>query len=238
MGTEDGRLFAALVRNCPKQVVMVLNPADRFNRGSDGLIQKSKGPITTGTLRPWHELFNSEVVIKARASRENFTHFFIVQKSCGIVATSSCCASIRGGGIMATYTKFNSFLEAAFEKAHNLGSDTIKVLLTLTAPVAGNSVKADLTEIAAGNGYSAGGATVTITSSAQSSGTYKIVGSDVVFTASGGAIANFRYAVLYNDTAASDELIGFWDYGSTVTVNTGETFTVDLDATNGIFQAA
>lgn len=139
---------------------------------------------------------------------------------------------------MATFTKFNSFAEAVYEKAHNLGSDTLKVLLTLTAPVAGNAVKADLTEIAAGNGYSAGGTAASISSSAQSSGTYKLVLADVVFTASGGAIANFRYAVLYNDTAASDELIGFWDYGSTVTLASGETFTVDFDASAGVLTHA
>lgn len=139
---------------------------------------------------------------------------------------------------MATYTKFNAFVEAVAEKAHNLGSDTLKVLLTLTAPIATNSVKADLTEISAGNGYTAGGTVASISSSAQTSGTYKLVLADVVFTASGGAIANFRYAVLYNDTATSDELIGFWDYGSTVTVNSGETFTIDFDASTGVLTIA
>ncbi len=137
---------------------------------------------------------------------------------------------------MASFNKFNSFVEALAEKVHNLGSDTLKIMLTNSAPVATNTVKADLTEISAGNGYSAGGTAVTITSSAQSSGTYKLVGNDVVFTASGGSIGAFRYAVLYNDTATNDELIGWWDYGSSITLLTGETFTVDLDATNGILQ--
>lgn len=139
---------------------------------------------------------------------------------------------------MATFNKFNSFVEAIAEKAHNLGSDTLKVMLTLTAPAATNTVKADLTEISAGNGYTAGGTAASITSSSQTSGTYKLVLGDVVFTASGGSIANFRYAVLYNDTATNDELIGYWDYGSTVTVATGETFTVDFDATNGVLTIA
>lgn len=139
---------------------------------------------------------------------------------------------------MATFTKFNAFVEAVAEKVHNLGADTLKVMLTLSAPLATNSVKADLTEIAGGNGYTAGGTATTISSSSQSSGTYKLVCTDVVFTASGGSIANFRYAVLYNDTATNDELIGFWDYGSTVTVATGETFTVDFDATNGVLTLA
>lgn len=137
---------------------------------------------------------------------------------------------------MATFNKFRSFAEAVYEKVHNLGSDTLKILLTAVAPVNTNTVKADLTEIAAGNGYTAGGTAVTITSSAQSAGVYKLVGNDVVFTASGGAITAFRYAVLYNDTATNDELIGWWDYGASVTVNDGETFTVDFSAANGILQ--
>lgn len=135
---------------------------------------------------------------------------------------------------MATFNKFNSFVEAVAEKVHNLGSDTLKVLLTNTAPVAGNAVKADLTEIGAGNGYTAGGAAVVQSSSAQTGGTYKLVLADVVFTASGGSIGPFRYAVLWNDTAASDELIGWWDYGSAITLAAGETFTVDFDATTGV----
>ena len=122
----------------------------------------------------------------------------------------------------------------------NLGADTLKIMLTNTAPTATNSVKADITEISAGNGYAAGGTAVTITSSAQSGGTYKLVGNDVVFTASGGSIGPFRYAVLYDDTPTSpaDPLIGWWDYGSAVTLNNGETLTVDLDQTNGILTLA
>lgn len=141
---------------------------------------------------------------------------------------------------MATYNKFNAFVENVAEKVHNLGTDTLKVMLTLTAPVATNSVKADLTEISAGNGYTAGGTTTAQSSSAQSSGTYKLVIADVVFTASGGAIADFRYAVLYSDTPTSpaDPLIGFWDYGSTVSLADGETFTVDFDASAGVLQIA
>lgn len=135
---------------------------------------------------------------------------------------------------MATYNKFNSFVEAVAEKVHNLGSDTLKVMLTNTAPVATNTQKTDLTEISAGNGYTAGGTAASITSSSQTSGTYKLVLGDVVFTASGGTIGPFRYAVLYNDTATNDELIGWWDYGSAVTLNSGETFTVDFDAAGGV----
>lgn len=139
---------------------------------------------------------------------------------------------------MASYNKFNSFVEAVAEKAHNLGSDTLKVLLTNTVPVATNSVKADLTEIAAGNGYTAGGTAASISSSAQSSGTYKLVLADVTFTASGGAIATFRYVVLYNDTASNDELIGWWDYGAALSITDGNSFTVDFSASNGVLTIA
>lgn len=139
---------------------------------------------------------------------------------------------------MASFNKFNQFVEDVAEKVHNLGSDTLKILLTNTAPIASNAVKADLTEISAGNGYSAGGATVTITASSQTSGVYKLVGDDVTFTASGGSIATFRYAVLYNDTPSSpaDPLIGWWDYGTGVTITDGNSFLVDLSAANGILQ--
>lgn len=141
---------------------------------------------------------------------------------------------------MATFNKFYCFVENEAEKVHNLGSDTLKIMLTNSAPSQSNTVKADLTEISAGNGYTAGGTAVTISSSAQSSGTYKLVGSDVTFTASGGSIGPFRYAVLYNDTPTSpaDPLIGWWDYGSSISRASGETFTVDFDATNGILQNA
>jgi hypothetical protein len=131
------------------------------------------------------------------------------------------------------FNKFNAFVENRNEKVHNLGADTLKILLTNVAPVAGNSVKADLTEIAAGNGYAAGGAAVTITGSSQTAGTYSLVGNDVVITAAGGAIGPFRYAAMYNDTPTSpaDPLINWWDYGSSTTLNDGETVTVDFGAT-------
>jgi hypothetical protein len=137
---------------------------------------------------------------------------------------------------MASYNKFQQFVEELAKKAHNLDTDVLKVMLTNTAPVATNSVKADLTEISAGNGYTAGGTAVGSQDAEQVTGTLKLTGADVVFTASGGTIGPFRYAVLYNDTHASDGLIGWWDYGSSITLNDGETFTVDFDGTNGILQ--
>lgn len=143
---------------------------------------------------------------------------------------------------MAAFNKFNQFVADVFHKVHNLNTsaDTLKVLLTNTAPTSSNAVKADLTEISAGNGYSAGGTASTISASSQSSGTLKVVAGDVVFTASGGSIGPFRYAVWYNDTPTSpaDPLIGWHDYGSSITLADGETFTVDADGVNGLLQAA
>lgn len=141
---------------------------------------------------------------------------------------------------MATYNKFDQFAEDVNEKVHNMSSDTLKVLLTNTAPVRTNKVKADLTEISAGNGYSAGGATVAQSSSAQTSGTYKLVIADATFTASGGSIGPFRYAVFYNNTPTSpaDPLISWWDYGTSITITNGNSFTVDLDQVNGVYEMA
>jgi hypothetical protein len=141
---------------------------------------------------------------------------------------------------MAAFNKFNQFVEDLAKKVHNLNSDTLKILLTNTAPTSSNAVKADLTEISSGNGYTAGGTQAAFSSGAQTSGTYKLVLSDVTFTASGGSIGPFRYAVLYNDTPTSpaDPLIGYWDYGTSITVTSGNSFLVDLDATNGVLTLA
>lgn len=139
---------------------------------------------------------------------------------------------------MATYNKFNSFVEDVAEKVHNLGADTLKVALSNTAPVATNTIFSNITEISAGNGYTAGGTAASIASSAQTSGTYKLTLNDVTFTASGGSIGPFRYAVLYNSTAASGNLISWFDYGSSITLATGESLLVDFDATNGVLTIA
>jgi len=130
---------------------------------------------------------------------------------------------------MATLNKFNSFVEALSEKAHDLGSDQLVIALTNTIPVAANTVLADITEIAYTNLSSRN---VTTSSSAQTSGTYKLTLADLVLTAS-GAVATFQYVVLYNDTATNNELIGWADYGSTVTLSSGETFTIDFDGAAG-----
>lgn len=138
---------------------------------------------------------------------------------------------------MATFNKFNSFVEACAEKVHNLGADTLTVALcaAANAPVATNTQLSQLTQISYANCSSR---VITTTSSSQTSGTYKLVLSDLVLTASGGNIATFRYVVIYNDTATNDELIGWYDYGSDVTITSGNTFTIDFDATNGVLQIA
>lgn len=141
---------------------------------------------------------------------------------------------------MAAAAKFNVFVENLAEKVHNLGADALKIMLTNTAPVAANAVKTDITEIGAGNGYTAGGNALTISSSAQVGGVYKLVVADSTFTASGGSIGPFRYVVLWNDTPTSpaDPLVCSWDYGSSVTLASGESFVVDFDGTNGVLQLA
>lgn len=141
---------------------------------------------------------------------------------------------------MATYNKFQAFVEALAEKVHNLGSDTLKVYLSNATPdAATDAVKADLAEISAGNGYTAGGNTATQTSSSQTGGTYKLVLADpATWTATGGSIGPFRYAVLYNDTTASKNLIAWWDYGTSITLSAGDTFAVDFDPTTGVLTIA
>ena len=135
---------------------------------------------------------------------------------------------------MASFNKFHCFVENLAEKVHNLGSDTLRVYLTNATPSASaDLIKTNLAEIATGNGYT-GPSTVTITTSSQTSGTYSLVGNDLspMLTATGN-VAAFRYAVLYNDTPTSpvDPLIGWWDYGSTINLVNGDTFTVDFGAT-------
>mgnify|MGYP006935487310 FL=1 len=136
---------------------------------------------------------------------------------------------------MATYVKFQPFVEHLAEKVHNLGSDTLTVALTNTAPNATDATLSQITEISYTNCSSRA---LTTSASSQSSGTYKLVITDLVLTASGGTVGPFRYVVIYNDTAASDQLIAYFDYGSSITLAAGETFTLDFDATNGLLQIA
>lgn len=133
---------------------------------------------------------------------------------------------------MASYVKFQPFVENVAEKVFNLGSDTLKVALTNTAPTNTFGTLSQITEISYTNLSTRA---ITTTSSAQSSGTYKLVLTDLVLTAS-GAVGPFRYVVIYDDTASNDELICYYDYGSSVTLASGDTFTIDFDATNGVLQ--
>jgi hypothetical protein len=135
---------------------------------------------------------------------------------------------------LAAFNKFNAFVQDLGRKVHNLNSDVLKVVLSNTAVLATNAVLADITQIAAANGYSAGGTTMTGTSFTQTGGVAKLAGSNVVFTASGGSMGPLRYAVLYNSTAAGGPLIGWWDYGSPgVTITDTNSFSVlPADVTN------
>lgn len=138
---------------------------------------------------------------------------------------------------MPTFQKFYATVEAIHEKKIDLSSDVLKLMLTNTAPSLSNTQKTDITEISAGNGYSAGGSTLTVTSSAQSSGLYSLVVSDLTITASGGSIGPWRYAVIYSDTSTNDLLLWYADYGYSITVASGQTVTFDFDPA-GIYTAS
>lgn len=129
------------------------------------------------------------------------------------------------------YNKFNIFVKDLGLKIHDFSSDTLKIMLTNSAPSATNTVIANITEISAGNGYPAGGLTVANVTWNQASGTASLAGDDVVLTASGGSVGPYRYAVLYNSTAASGNLIGWYDYGSANTTLSSNTFTIDFSVT-------
>lgn len=127
---------------------------------------------------------------------------------------------------MATWQFFNSFMEAESEKVHNLGSDTLKIALTNTAPdISTDTQLSDITQIGAAGGYAA--ATLTISASAQSGGTYTLSHSALAFTPSGAAFAAARYWVLYNDTATNDELIAYVDYGISYAAPDGVPWTLN-----------
>jgi hypothetical protein len=136
---------------------------------------------------------------------------------------------------MASFTKFYCFVEDLAEKKHNLGSDVLTVALcaAANAPVLTNTVLANLTTISYTNLSSR---VISTVSSSQTTGTYKLVLTDLTLSASGGAVAAFRYIVIYNETATNDELIGYYDYGSDLTLADGESLTLDFSATNGVLQ--
>lgn len=139
---------------------------------------------------------------------------------------------------MASYNKFNQFPADLAQKVHNLSTsqDQLKAFLTNTAPNATDATLSQITEVSYANCSSRN---ITISASSQSSGTFKLVISDLVLTAS-GTVGPFRYVGVYNDTPTSpaDPLICWFDYGSSITLNNTDTFTLDADGTNGLFQIA
>ncbi len=131
---------------------------------------------------------------------------------------------------MATFTKVDKFVLNLGSKVFNLASDTLKVALTNTIPtVATANQLSNITEISYTN---CSARTVTTTSFTQSGGTAKLVLADLVLTAS-GAVGPFQYVVLYDDTASNDEIIGFYDYGSALSLENGDSFTIAFDASAG-----
>jgi hypothetical protein len=140
---------------------------------------------------------------------------------------------------MATFNKFNSFVEHLAEGVHNLQTGALTVALCAAAnpPVATNTILSDLTQISYTNLSSR---VLTVSTSAQTTGTYKLVLADLVLTASGGSVAPFRYIVIYNDTPTSpaDPLIGWYDYTTDLTLANGETLTIDFDQVNGVLTLA
>lgn len=135
---------------------------------------------------------------------------------------------------MVAFNKYYGASKDAWEGKHNLAADAVKVALSNTAPDLTDVTLADASEIAAGNGYVAGGNAAALASSSQALGVYSAKFSDpAAFVAAGGSIGPFRYAVIYN--ATSNRVIGWYDYGSSITLQDGETFTVDLSQTTGLF---
>jgi len=136
---------------------------------------------------------------------------------------------------MASFNKINSFVEAVAEKVHNLGADTLTIALTNTAHTSTWTQLSQLTQIAYTN---LSARVLTRTSSAQISGTYRLILADLILTSTGGTTGPFRYVYIFNDTATNDELIGYYDYGSALTLQDGDTFTIDFDGVNGVLSIA
>lgn len=136
---------------------------------------------------------------------------------------------------MAAYQKYTPAIESMLE-GMNLGSDTWKVALASSINLADSTFTPGTTDLATGNGYTAGGNTCAVTSSSQTGGTFKLVlANPAVWTATGAGFT-FRYAILWN--ATTNQPVGAWDYGSAQAVAAGETVTVTLDGTNGVLQAS
>lgn len=136
---------------------------------------------------------------------------------------------------MAAFVKFNDFVEQLGLAKHNLNTDTLKCVLTNTDPTATATILSGVTQVSNGNGYTTGGEDSQNTW-AESSGTATLTGTAITWTAS-GAVGPFQYVVMYNDTQTSpvDPLVGYWNYGSSISLSTGETFTIKFNnsATTG-----
>jgi len=128
------------------------------------------------------------------------------------------------------YNKFEDFSDQLIRGVHDFDANTFKVALTNSAPVATNTILANITQISSGTGYTTGGETTTIAVS-ETSGTTTVTGTQVQWTGSGAGMGPFRYAVLYNDSSTSpaDALIAWFDYGSSITVAASETFTLKFN---------
>lgn len=136
-----------------------------------------------------------------------------------------------------SFTKINSFVELLAEKTFNLGSDQLKIALTNTAHTSTWYKLSDLTQISYTNLSGATPLNLTTASSAQTGGTYVLKINDLVLTAT-GAVGPFQYIYIYDDSATNKELIGYYDYGSAVTMASTDTFTIDFDGTNGVLTIA
>lgn len=136
---------------------------------------------------------------------------------------------------MAVFVKINSFVENVAEKQIDLSGNGLTVALTNTAHTATWDELADLTQV----DYTyCSSRVLTVSSSSQTSGTYKLVCDDLVLTVTGGDLGPFRYIYIYDDNSTGDKLIGYYDYGSSITIHTGETFTIDFSPTNGVLTLA
>ena len=139
---------------------------------------------------------------------------------------------------MVAFVKYHTFVEEMSKAGHNLTTAVFKVALTNTAPTPLTDTVWNTTVYpapAAANGYTAGGNTITTTSFATTAYIFKLVLADSVFTATAGGIGPFRYVILYN-SSATNKVVGYYDYGSSITLADTETFTVDFDPTTGAVQ--
>jgi hypothetical protein len=132
---------------------------------------------------------------------------------------------------MAVFNKFDSFVEAVAEKLHDLGADQLVIALSNVAPIATNTQLSNITQVTYTNLSTRN---LTRTSSSQTSGLYKLIIADITLTSTGGSTGPFRYITIYNDTSTNDLLIGWYDYGTSLTLNSGESLAVDFDGANGL----